>query len=281
MDVLSNTGFGPAAKTLERFLARTFVAAMMAGLAAAALLLVARRVAGGLLEPLTAASLATTGLLLAGVGILIRRHLCRELLTSADHRQRQFGLVTSGITTFATLALAGAVSLPETPRTGLLALWIPIIAGECGWLVRLLSETGRSVVPKQQPKPELMPDKPEIRTDRAQAAYTPQVLPQDISQHIQRAITEDQRDACFGWVRADFQSKQRTESIHLAFCPPFLATPTVDIQQLDGPDLQIKTAQVLPYGARLELRLGRACDKPVSATIGFTAVEEKKNGIVE
>ncbi len=52
----------------------------------------------------------------------------------------------------------------------------------------------------------------------------------------------------------------------------------MDLQQLDGPPLQIKAAQVLPYGARVELRLARASDQPVTATIGFTAVEQERAG---
>ncbi|NIL95984.1 MAG: hypothetical protein GTO53_01770 [Planctomycetales bacterium] len=273
MDALSNAGLSQAARLWPRHLGRPLLAAVLACLAAAALLLVTRRLAGGLHQPLTVPALAITGLLLATVGALIRQRTNQNLPSAPHPRQRPRAVLLSAMTTLAILALAGAVSLPDTPRAGLLALWIPIVVGECGWLVHRRRQT-RPTTLANRPQP-CRPPAGEGKLPQAagQPGRAGEPLPKDISQHIQRTKTKDQRDSCCGWVRADFQPRQRTETIHLAFCPPFLATPSLAVQQLEGPDLQVKTAQVLPYGARLELRLNRACDEPVQTTIGFTAVE--------
>ena len=86
--------------------------------------------------------------------------------------------------------------------------------------------------------------------------------------------TDDAGDTCYGWLRATFEAGQRTESIHVAFCPPFLQTPKMHVEQLDGPTTRIKVAQLLPYGARLELRLAEASGNAVvEAIIGFSAFE--------
>ena len=57
----------------------------------------------------------------------------------------------------------------------------------------------------------------------------------------------------------------------MAFCPPFAATPELEVEQLDGPEARIKTAQLLPYGARLDLKLAAAAEEPTSVLLQFSA----------
>jgi hypothetical protein len=59
--------------------------------------------------------------------------------------------------------------------------------------------------------------------------------------------------------------------MHVAFCPPFAATPEVKVSQIDGPEVRIKTAQLLPYGARLDLKLAAPAEEPTSVTLRFSA----------
>jgi hypothetical protein len=54
---------------------------------------------------------------------------------------------------------------------------------------------------------------------------------------------------------AVFDVGQRHAIEHLAFCPPFAATPDVHYEQIDGPEARIGEIRSLPYGARVELRL--------------------------
>ncbi len=64
---------------------------------------------------------------------------------------------------------------------------------------------------------------------------------------------------------------QRTGSLHVAFCPPFTATPELVVEQLEGPEARMKTAQLMPYGARLDLKLAAAAEEPTSVLLQFSA----------
>ena len=74
-----------------------------------------------------------------------------------------------------------------------------------------------------------------------------------------------------GWLRLSFAAGQRTGSVHVAFCPPLRVTPEMEVEQIEGPEARIKTAQVLPYGARFDLKLAAAAEQPTTVLLQFTA----------
>ena len=45
--------------------------------------------------------------------------------------------------------------------------------------------------------------------------------------------------------------------------------------QVDGPDATVKTTQILPYGARLEVRLAQSGAEYIETRIEFSAIVEK------
>jgi hypothetical protein len=57
----------------------------------------------------------------------------------------------------------------------------------------------------------------------------------------------------------------------VAICTPFAVAPKLEVEQLDGPEARIKTAQLLSYGARLDLKLAAAADEPTSVLLQFSA----------
>jgi hypothetical protein len=67
------------------------------------------------------------------------------------------------------------------------------------------------------------------------------------------------------------QAGQRMGHLHVAFCPPFPETPEIEAETLSGPQCSIKTAQVLPSGARLELKLAAPAEEPQSVLVRFAA----------
>ena len=102
--------------------------------------------------------------------------------------------------------------------------------------------------------------------------------PEAVSQQFTRTTTADGGEELAGWLRISFAAGQRTKNAHLAFCPPFARAPELSVEQLDGPEARIKTAQVLPYGARLDLKLPPSSESPVAIVLHFTArAEGKKN----
>ncbi|NLF08575.1 MAG: hypothetical protein GX594_11425, partial [Pirellulaceae bacterium] len=58
----------------------------------------------------------------------------------------------------------------------------------------------------------------------------------------------------------------------LAFCPPLDSTPKVEIEQIGGPAARIKTAQVLPYGVRLDVKLATSYDESTEILMRLSAI---------
>lgn len=74
-----------------------------------------------------------------------------------------------------------------------------------------------------------------------------------------------------GWLRLPFAAGQRTGSVHVAFCPPLCVTPKMEVEQIEGPAVRIKTAQLLPYGARFDLKLAVPTEESTAVLLQFSA----------
>jgi hypothetical protein len=85
-------------------------------------------------------------------------------------------------------------------------------------------------------------------------------LPGDVLQEFVRSRQPDGAELLTGWMRVPLSPGQRSAAVHLAFCPPFVRTPRITVAQQEGPTARIKEAQVLPFGARLDLKLAQATD---------------------
>ena len=72
------------------------------------------------------------------------------------------------------------------------------------------------------------------------------VPPEGVVQQLTRSRAANGTEEISGWLRTSFAAGQRTASVHVAFCPPLGATPELSVEQIDGPEARIKTAQVLP-----------------------------------
>jgi hypothetical protein len=72
-------------------------------------------------------------------------------------------------------------------------------------------------------------------------------------------------------VSALFAAGQRTGTIHVAFCPSLRVTPELAVEQMEGPEARIKTAQLLPYGARVDLKLASPAQESTTVLLQFTA----------
>jgi hypothetical protein len=94
---------------------------------------------------------------------------------------------------------------------------------------------------------------------------------------LTRRRTNEGADELAGWLRVDFAAGQRTGHAHLAFCPAFERAPRLEVEQLDGPRARIKTAQLLPYGARLDLKLSATAEHPERLTLRIAAVDPPRD----
>lgn len=220
-------------------------------LCTAALMVAARRLAGALTHPLEPAALLAVGLIVAIIAAMIRLAL-------------QFGRATMLLTSLAVLGLAAGLCLPETNVTGKF-LFCALLVVEESWA--WARHKRRHQTAQDCPLPATTP----------RAAAIPATADREISsdpflmQQLTRSQAADGSEEIAGWLRVAFAAGQRTGNAHVAFCPPLAGTPAFEVEQIDGPDARIKTAQVLPYGARLDLKLAAATEEPVSVLLQFSA----------
>jgi len=181
------------------------------------------------------------------------------------------------------LACGAALSLPGTSHAGLAAFWGLVVAEELWtWRNLVRPSTHRNhpapppttqADPEPQIEPQVEPNLPPTGAV-APAETLSQLLEEDVLQHLTRSRSAEGVDQLSGWLRTPFVAGQRTATVHVAFCPPFAKTPGLEVEQCDGPPARIKTAQVLPHGARLDLKLAQAAETPVAVVLEFVARDE-------
>jgi hypothetical protein len=94
---------------------------------------------------------------------------------------------------------------------------------------------------------------------------------EDVWQQMTRTRDAVGEEVISGWLRAEFQPGERTATLHVAFCPPLARTPELHVEQTSGPPARIKTAQLLPQGARFEIRLTTPAPQPEKLLLEFVA----------
>jgi hypothetical protein len=276
---MHGAGFFPAWNLgAERF--KNCVIVAFAGMfIGAAFVFALRRVSGALATPLSPGSLILSGLLasLMAWGI---RNLWRY--TQQVKSPSRGDLILDILLCTSLMTFAASLTLPGTNRWGLVFFWLLPGAEEFwAWRPRVI----RLIARRQKKKTLFQP----ARIDPAQTGIPHTVsdmeLPAadlgiqtavdwpagNVRQQLTRSTDAEGRDVLCGWLRMDFAAGSRSGNLHVAFCPPFAATPELEVEQLDGPEARIKIAQLLPYGARLELKLIANSPESASVLVQFTA----------
>ena len=255
---------------VRRFFFQTAVAVGVMLLAGVAMVLYIRRVAGALEKPLELPTLLALFLPVAVIAVCLRwATRGRAIANSWPARW-----ILNALPTVAMVAIAMALSIPGTFAATWAVLWgVVVVAEICSWSAFMLSGAPR-------PAPTIarvhrLGDR-KLRFDLPHQAQ-PRLLGEDISQQITLGNTKDGRNLYRGWIRATFQARQRIETIHVAFCPPFETTPTLTARQVQGPPATTKISQLLPYGARLELRLDAPAEGESRVLFSFSAQEKIEN----
>jgi len=228
-----------------------------------------RRLAGALQNPLPVVPLVATGVLVALLagGVRLAWRPC-----FGQRPAFPIGRLVTVLPGVALVALAFAWSLPGTSAYGLVALWAVIVLEESYSFRGVLNRRAAAPLPKTGGEHRPLPTV-EARLGRAAPVSPPQLdrPVEGVLQQLTRTREADGTDRLGGWVRAPFAAGQRTESIHLAFCPAFEQAPRLEVQQRGGPAARVKTAQLLPYGARLDLKLAATAESPDWVLLEFTA----------
>jgi hypothetical protein len=270
-----------------------------AALISAALAVAARRLAGGLFQPLSSGELllATLGAAVLAIGS-----------RSASNGRLSLSAISLGLVTF-----LGGLSVRGTPTAGLAGAWAVVLIEEvwAWWTFLRNRHAGRNRAEIARPLPSPLaeegPDFGELsRTgvrgkppggsspsppfDKLTAGRhspiegagerlaplffpPPDVSPRSAEMHQQltRASLADGADRLAGWLQATFAPGERTSTVHVAFCPPFAEPPKVSLRQTSGPATRIKPGQILAHGVRLELKLNFASRAAERVLVEFAA----------
>ncbi|UUO07486.1 hypothetical protein M4951_04060 [Blastopirellula sp. J2-11] len=110
------------------------------------------------------------------------------------------------------------------------------------------------------------------RFDEAEA-QGPHFVAGNVSQQLTRA-REATTEVVYGYLRADFAAGERHQTLHVAFCPPLAHIPEVEICQVDGPEVSVKTTLIEAHGARVELRRSGGLEEAVSVVLELHAAAD-------
>ena len=232
-------------------------------LSAAAAVVAARATAGALHAPLEPAVLLMVGALTAVAGVVVR---LGWLLPLGGKRIDQFDITVMTIASIAAAALCSGLCSPRNTSLEIALLVRAVIVVEEGWAwLWFFGKWGRNGSwPRKGPLPSPVREKktpdPFITVPAA-----------EVMQQLTRSEAADGSEELSGWLRLPFAPGQRSGSIHVAFCPPLRVAPQLAVEQIDGPEARIKTAQVLPYGARFDLKLAAAAEAATAVLLQFTA----------
>jgi hypothetical protein len=239
-------------------------------LAVAAAFVLWRRLADALETALGPLPLLVTGILLAG-------------LAQIAHGPAQTGRLRAGnvLISLAMLVIAASLSLPGRQSVALLGFWA-VIVGEELWAWRGMlpagqgKEQGRKGEREKGTLPPLLPFSPSpLLPAPGGGDLSEEIEPMepagDVLQQLTLRTTAEGSQELSGWLRLRLVAGQRMGCLHVAFCPSFDQVPRVQAESVSGPDCQIKAAQVLPYGARLDLKLDGPAAEDESVLVWFHA----------
>lgn len=242
----------------------------LAMLAAVALVIGVRRWAGALASPLGPTALFATGGLIVMLAVAIR---VAWLLTPGARPAPWRDRVVMGLTFLAVFTLGASLAVPGTGIARVFFFALVAIEEGCTWAWYLGRVTdGQPAVAGPvgticRPVGQDQSSEP----TRSQPVAQNDVPPNEVVQQLTRSRAADGVESLTGWLRIPFAAGQRTGSVHVAFCPPFAATPELSVEQIGGPPSRVKTAQLLPYGVRLDLKLAAAAEETISVLLQFEA----------
>ena len=232
--------------------------------------LVQRRLAGVLVDPLSASALVVVALLLvplAGATAATLNHLFARRASSA----RGMNLA------LATLILAGMLAI-AVPETSTLA-WL---VGAIAWLAASVAVTGNERIGQWvRSAQRWFPSSPIAqRGARARFNGLTTVTHADereiVQKLVRRQISADGAERIEGTLRCEFAPGQRTAMAHVAFCPPLPALPKIDARLSTPPSVEgtCKVAELYVHAARFEVRLTTPAHTACLARVAFTAISD-------
>ncbi|MDP6445234.1 MAG: hypothetical protein QGG36_16400 [Pirellulaceae bacterium] len=245
---------------------------------AMAAVLVARRAVGFDHQPLSTEELIGVAVI-ATVAAELARRIWRHIATGVRWADR----LSLAAPSFAFCAVAAAVSIPASSTDGLVVLWGAVVLQEIVWRIA------------ERPRPAGGAEQADASADAsanaAAAAPAPPTgdaplagveiaeeeaeLPRGVSQQWTRSV-ESGVETVFAQLRAGFAAGEIRSDLHVSFCPPLAARPSIETEQLDGPEVNIKAAQVETFGIHLELQRSGNGEQAAEIVIALYAAAEQR-----
>jgi hypothetical protein len=222
------------------------VISALASLILVAILLVIRRIVGGITAELPWPILTTTAI--AALAIVIgTRMLWRRTFLEGTAVDPWIGWGGSA----AMVLFAIGVSFPAQ-RAEDWIIWLPVLVVD--QLVR------RRVFETQNEF-----DK-ELKIAKPQAALSGEQV-----QQIVRSRDAAGREIIHAMLRTDFVPGQRTATVYVGFCPPLASRPELTVKLPPIPAAEAKIVQAFPHGARIDVRLSSTAFEAMSVVLNVTA----------
>jgi len=254
---MAHVSAGPAlhsATSLERQVLVAPQWTLWGSLLFVATIFAARRISGGLVEPLSGAGLISMAAVLAlaaaavratwpgaGISLLSAQHavLSTELWNSAIDRRRLVApLAFFAVPGISTIVLLAAVTVSGSSLAGSLTAWLVLIGAEATTWRMLFRRPIRTSLPA---------------TDASEDAEEAE-FPLGLVQQVTRVLNDVGGESIHAVLRAAIPAGDRYAAIHVAFCPPLDGAPELTAHALENAaDVQVTQAE--SYGARVEVRL--------------------------
>jgi hypothetical protein len=234
------------------------------------LVLIARRLAGALVEPLPLAGWLSIALVVALWLRWFDGWLAEKPAAPAERW------------------LASVWLAPVMALVAALVLWLPgtrVIAPISFIAIVALGGAGSNLLGRLLARPASRPARIPISlgddtspTDLSESHSDAEVdeesevgssLAPAIIQQLVRRREPGETESLRGSLRTEFAVGQRTASAHVAICPPFESAPRCQAAVAAGPAAEVRVATALPFGVRFEIKLAQAAIEPGSVVVEF------------
>lgn len=138
-------------------------------------------------------------------------------------------------------------------------------------LRRAMVNARRKAAHGSRPLPPSTATTPSLSDRTGRAVAAPSALG-DVVQRLERRGLAGGGERIEGLVRVTVPRGARLGWAHVGFCPPFTTTPSVDVATgYDEIEAIVAAAEVLPWGARVEVRLDEPAEQTLDVPVEFAA----------
>ncbi|HAA70607.1 MAG: hypothetical protein CMJ70_00980 [Planctomycetaceae bacterium] len=159
-------------------------------------------------------------------------------------------------------AVGLTIALCSWPASSNVLCWSALLVSEGGWgawsVRRWATRQATHTLPTVPRTP--LPEREEIPQRDIALAVAGEELPEAVFQQSSRARNAEGGEVLEFYCRSFFPPDERSQTVHLAFCPPLDSIPHLTVDHVAGSPASFKIAEVQSYGARIEVRLAGTRD---------------------